>query len=179
MGPTRNPKTALGALEILKYPDPRLHEVSKPVSKFDTELHQFLDAMAVTMYSANGVGLAAPQVGRLQRIFVIDTTWTEDGVDKKIYEFINPKLLQGEGKIAFEEGCLSVPGITEEVTRKKKITVKYQDRHGNPQTLEANELLAVALQHENDHLDGVLFVERLSPLKRRLLRRKLEKAVTL
>jgi len=166
-------------LTIIKYPDARLKEVSRPVTKFDGELHKLLDAMAVTMYGANGVGLAAIQVGQPLRLFLADISWSEDDGSKKLYEIINPKLHDGEGKIVFEEGCLSVPGVTEEVTRKNHIVVDYQDRNGNPQQLVAEGLLAVALQHENDHLDGILFVDRLSPLKRRFVKRKLEKAVTL
>jgi len=165
-------------LEILKYPDPRLNEISTKVEVFDAELGRFLDDMAETMYAANGVGLAAPQVGRTQRFFIIDISPQDNSV-RKIHEFINPVLSEGEGKKVFEEGCLSVPGIAEEVTRKAKIRVDYQDRHGNPHALIAEGLFAVALQHENDHLDGVLFVERLSPLKRRFVKRKLSKVVTL
>lgn len=166
-------------LEILKYPNPVLKKVASPVTDFNPELHELLDQMAVTMYEANGVGLAAPQVGKSIRAFVIDIGGTEEQPEKHLFEFINPKLSNGKGKIAFEEGCLSVPGITEEVSRKKEIVVEYQDRFGNNQMMEAVDLLAVAIQHENDHLEGVLFVERLSPLKRRLVRRKMEKAITL
>lgn len=169
----------MSTLEILKFPDPRLHAVSQPVTQFDGELHKLLDAMAATMYGANGVGLAAPQVDRTIRAFVIDITWSDETATKKLYELINPKITSAEGKISFEEGCLSVPGVTEEVQRKKQVRVEYVDRYGKPQVLEAEGLLAVAVQHENDHLDGILFVDRLSPLKRRLTRRKLEKAVTL
>ena len=165
-------------LEILKYPDPLLKDPSKPVTKFDGELHRLLDDMAATMYAANGVGLAGPQVGRHLRLFVIDIVENKEA-PRKLQEFINPELSKGEGKIAFEEGCLSVPGITEAVQRKAKIAVKYQDRHGKPQTLVAEELLAVAIQHETDHLDGILFVDRLSPLKRHLVKRKIAKVVTL
>jgi peptide deformylase len=165
-------------LEILKYPDPRLKEISRPVSVFDDPLRQILDAMAETMYSANGVGLAAPQVGELKRMFVIDIG-AQDENHRRIYEFINPKLSKGEGRTAFEEGCLSVPGISEEVTRKAKILVEYQDRFGHPRSLNAEALLAVAIQHENDHLDGILFVDRLSPLKRRLVKRRLSKVTIL
>lgn len=165
-------------LEILKYPDPRLNEVSDPVESFDGELHQLLDSMAETMYSADGIGLAAAQVACLQRVFVIDIR-TQDENHQCIYEFINPVLSHGEGKIIYEEGCLSVPGISEEVQRKEKITVDYCDRHGKPQKLVAVGLLAVAIQHENDHLDGYLFVDRLSPLKRKFVKRKLSKVVTL
>lgn len=166
------------AMEILKYPDPRLNRKSVPVAKFDSSLHKFLDEMAVTMYHAKGVGLAAPQVGETLRIFVIDIGASENE-NQKLWEFINPVISQGQGSIAYEEGCLSVPGVTAEVKRKATITVDYKDRFGKAQKLEAEGLLAVAIQHENDHLEGVLFVERLSPLKRRMVRKQLEKAVTL
>lgn len=166
-------------LDILKYPDPRLKEVSEPVTEFGLALHTLLDEMAETMYAANGIGLAAPQVNHRIRAFVIDLGEQEDGTPKQLHEFINPKLSGGEGKIVYEEGCLSVPGLAEEVTRKSTITVDYQDRHGKKHTLHADGLLAVAVQHENDHLDGVLFIERLSALKRRLAKRKLAKVVTL
>ena len=170
-------------LEILKYPDPRLKQISKPVTEFNKKLHKFLDEMAVTMYQADGVGLAAPQVGEFVRIFVVDiaAAVSEDGeeTEKNLIEFINPKLSLGQGKILFEEGCLSVPGISEEVQRFSEIVVEYQDRHGKNQRLEAKELMAVALQHENDHLDGVLFIDKLSRLKRALVERKLSKAVQL
>lgn len=165
-------------LEILKYPDPRLKKVAVPVESFDSKLHQLLDEMAKTMYGADGIGLAAPQVGESIRLFVIDLGPGENS-KPKLHEFINPVLSQGEGSISFEEGCLSVPGITEEVNRSKKITVHYQDRNGAKQVMHAEGLLAVAIQHENDHLDGVLFVEKLSLLKKRLIKKKLQKAVTL
>lgn len=165
-------------LEILKYPDPRLKEVGDPVTQFDTELHQLLDDMAETMYASEGIGLAATQVGKKLRLFVIDLG-PQDSQPGKLLEFINPVLSEPQGKIAFEEGCLSVPGFTEEVNRSEMITVTYQDRFGNSHTLRAQDLLAVAIQHENDHLDGIVFVERLSSLKRRMLKKKIEKAVTL
>jgi peptide deformylase len=165
-------------LKILHYPDPRLAEVSVPVTKFDEKLHKLLDGMAETMYEADGIGLAAPQVDERIRVFIIDLG-DQEGQPKKKWEFINPKLSNGEGKIVFEEGCLSVPGLTEEVTRKERVTLNYQDRFGKARKLEAEGLLAVAIQHENDHLDGVVFVDRLSPIKRRLAKRKLAKQVTL
>lgn len=165
-------------LEILKFPDARLKQISKPVEKFDASLHQLLDGMAVAMYHANGIGLAAPQVGQFIRAFIIDTATAEEQ-PRSLQEFINPIFSNGEGKTVFEEGCLSVPGVTEEVVRKEKITVKYQDRFGKEHSLTTDGLLAVALQHENDHLDGVLFIDRLSPLKRQFVKRRLEKAVTL
>ncbi|MFM8270255.1 MAG: peptide deformylase, partial [Pseudomonadota bacterium] len=141
-------------------------------------LHQLLDEMAKTMYAADGIGLAAPQVGESLRLFVIDLGPGENRT-AKLLEFINPVLKNGEGSISFEEGCLSVPGVTEEVKRNETITVSYQDRNGKKLEMTAEGLLAVAIQHENDHLDGILFVEKLSPLKRRLLKKKLLKAVTL
>lgn len=164
-------------LEILKYPDPRLKAISQNVERFDGELHQLLDEMAESMYGANGVGLAAPQVGRTIRAFIVDVANAEEGQPRRLVEFINPRILTGEGKIVYEEGCLSIPGVVEEVTRRARIIVEYQDRFGKAQRLEAEGLLAVAIQHENDHLDGVLFVERLSPLRRRMMRKKLEKAL--
>ncbi len=165
-------------LEILKYPDPRLAKVSVAVTKFNAEIHALLESMAETMYEADGIGLAAPQVDQLLRIFVIDLGG-EEGQRKKKWEFINPKITHGEGKIVYEEGCLSLPGFTEEVTRKNHILLEYQDRHGKVRKLEAEGLLAVAIQHENDHLDGIVFVDRLSAIKRRLAKRKLAKQVTL
>ena len=165
-------------LEILKYPDPRLKQVSQDVTTFDGKLHKLLDDMAVTMYAANGVGLAAIQVGEPIRVFLVDIGEADKGT-QKLLEFINPKITKGEGKIVYEEGCLSVPGVTEEVTRRGKIVVKFHDRFGKEQEMEADGLMAVAIQHENDHLDGILFVERLSPLRRRLMRKKIEKAVAI
>lgn len=165
-------------LEILKYPDPRLKEKSQPVVVFDESLHALLDAMVQTMYAANGIGLAAPQVGRLLRAFVIDLG-LQEGYPQRLYEFINPQIKQAAGSIKFEEGCLSVPGVAEQVTRKADIVVEYQDRFGAHQSMAIDGLLAVAIQHESDHLDGTLFVDRLSPLKRRLIQKKYKKVVSL
>lgn len=165
-------------LTVLEFPDERLQQKSVPVTKFDATLGKLLDDMAETMYSKNGIGLAAAQVGKFIRALVIDLGPAENQ-EAKLWEIINPKFTKTEGKTVFEEGCLSVPGYTEEVSRKAKVTVEYQDRHGKQHTLEADGLLAVALQHETDHLDGVLFIDRLSPLKRRMARKKLIKAVTL
>ncbi len=168
----------MARLEILKYPDPRLKMISKEVTEFNPELRALLDSMIETMYSANGVGLAAPQVNRQLRAFVIDLGSEEDQ-ERKLYEFINPRLSNGKGKISFQEGCLSVPGVSESVSRKETIEVEYQDRSGKKQRMLAEGLLSVAIQHENDHLDGVLFVERLSLLKRKMIQRKLAKAIEL
>lgn len=165
-------------LEILHYPDPRLNEVSKPVQAFDSSLHGLLDDMAETMLHAGGIGLAAPQVDHRIRVFIVDLTG-QDGYPQQRFEFINPVISNGRGKVSFDEGCLSVPGLSESVTRKNYVTVQYQDRLGNRRTLEAEGLLAVAIQHENDHLDGVLFIDRLSALQRALAKRKLRRQVTL
>jgi len=165
-------------LEILTYPNPELLKVSNPVKKFDRHLHFLLDNMAETMYEANGIGLAAPQVGHKVRAFIVDVAINK-GDQNQLREFINPKISHGSGSIIFEEGCLSVPGLSEEVKRKEKIRIDYLDRFGKPQTLETEGLLAVAIQHENDHLDGVLFVDRLSPIRRRMAKKKLSKAITL
>lgn len=165
-------------LDILTYPNPELMKVSKPVENFDKQLHTLLDNMAETMYEANGIGLAAPQVGHKLRAFVIDIAIDEND-ENKLHEFINPQISHGAGTITFEEGCLSVPGLSEEVKRKESIQVDYFDRFGKPQSLEAQGLLAVAIQHENDHLDGILFVDRLSPIRKRMAKKKLSKAVTL
>ncbi len=165
-------------LDILTYPNPELLKLSKSVEKFDKTLHTLLDNMAETMYHANGIGLAAPQVGHKLRVFVIDIA-IEEGAEKQLYEFINPTISCGSGSITFEEGCLSVPGFSEEVKRKEKIQIDFQDRFGKPQTLMAEGLLAVAIQHENDHLDGILFVDRLTPIRRRMAKKKLAKTVTL
>jgi len=160
--------------QILEYPDPRLKLVSKPVTRFDARLHQLIEDMFETMEGADGIGLAAPQVDEPIRVFVIDLG-LQDGYEKHRYEFVNPVITEASGKAVFEEGCLSVPGIGESVTRKNAVTISFQDRHGMEQILHAQELLAVAIQHENDHLDGILFVDRLSPIKRLLMKRKLGK----
>jgi peptide deformylase len=165
-------------LPILEYPNPRLKEVSAPVTVFDPALHKLLDDMHDTMKGASGIGLAAPQVDRRVRAFIIDLSGQE-GEEPVRYEFINPKITDTEGKASFEEGCLSVPGAAESVSRKAIVTVQYQDRHGKQQRLRAEGLLAVAIQHENDHLDGVLFIDRLSKLKRAIVKRKLARQVTL
>ncbi len=156
----------MSKLEILKYPDPLLKQPSQEVSDFDDELHSLLDSMAETMYRASGIGLAAPQIGVLKRITVIDVSREEN----ELKEFINPKILEQSGKTSSEEGCLSIPDYRDIVTRKAEITVQAQDRFGKPYEVKAEGLLAICLQHEIDHLDGILFVDRLSFLKRTMFR---------
>ncbi len=159
-------------LEILKYPDDRLHELSEPVTAFDGVLHQQLDAMAQTMYQAGGIGLAGPQVGHFKRVFLIDLGAVE-GMPKQRFEIINPMLFGGEGRLVFDEGCLSLVGITANVTRFARIQVRYQDRNGQPQLLKAEGLMSAAVQHENDHLDGVLMLDRVAFWRRPFLKRQL------
>lgn len=159
-------------LQILKFPDKRLKELCDPVTAFDSTLHGHLDAMAQTMYTAGGIGLAAPQVATMKRIFIIDLGAVE-GMPKQRFEIINPLLFGGEGHVVFDEGCLSLVGVAVPVSRYARIQVRYQDRNGQPQHLQAEGLLAVAIQHENDHLDGILTLDRVSFWKRFVIKRQL------
>jgi peptide deformylase len=161
----------MGLLTILRYPDPRLHKVASRVQVFDAELHKLVRDMAQTMYEAPGVGLAATQVNVHKQVIVIDTS--EDRSDLKV--LINPRILQADGVQVLEEGCLSVPGIYEEVERAEYIVVEAQDEHGKTYELEAEGLLAVCIQHEMDHLLGKVFVEYLSRLKQTRIRARMEK----
>jgi peptide deformylase len=162
----------MAILNILKYPDSRLHTVAKAVTEVDDEVRQLVADMAETMYTAPGIGLAATQVDVHRQIIVIDVS--EERNDLKV--FINPRLTRAEGEADREEGCLSVPGIYDTVSRAAEITVEALDRDGKPFTLEANDLLAVCIQHEMDHLRGKVFVEYLSSLKQNRIRTKLKKA---
>ena len=137
---------------ILEHPDPQLKKISKPVIDFDNRLHLLLDDLIETMQNSNGVGLAAPQVGILRRVVVIE-------VDGKIYELINPAIVSSSGKQRTEEGCLSCPNIFGYTVRPSKVTVKAQDRHGKVYKVKGTELLAKALCHEIDHLNGILFLD--------------------
>lgn len=163
-------------LPILKYPDKRLHQLSDPVTSFDSGLHGLLDAMAQTMYQSGGIGIAAPQVASFKRIFLIDLGAVE-GMSKQRFEFINPQLFGGEGHTVIDEGCLSLVGVTVPVSRYARIQIRYQDRNGQPHHLQTEGLMAVALQHENDHLDGKLTVDRVSFWKRYFLKRQLKTLV--
>ena len=161
----------MAILPILNYPDPRLHTVAKPVAEVDAGIRRLIDDMAETMYAAPGIGLAATQVDVHQQVIVMDIS--EDKSDLCV--FINPRIVASEGAQDYEEGCLSVPGIYETVTRAGKITVQALGRDGQPFTLEAGGLLAVCIQHEMDHLRGKVFVEYLSPLKQTRIKNKLLK----
>lgn len=159
------------ALEIKKYPNEVLREACAKVEVFDEKLERFLQDMRDTMYVADGIGLAAPQVGETKRIAVVDVS---DNRDQAI-ELINPEIISQEGSTTSEEGCLSIPGYRDSVKRSKEIKVKAQDRHGKEFELSADGILAICIQHEIDHLDGVLFIDRLSRLKRELFRRWFKK----
>ncbi|MGH8298931.1 MAG: peptide deformylase [Steroidobacteraceae bacterium] len=156
---------------ILEFPDPRLRTRAQPVTRFDDELHRVVDDLLETMYAAPGIGLAATQIDVHQRLVVIDTS--ADRNDPLV--LINPEILAREGEVATEEGCLSVPGYYDEVKRASKIRVRAHDRDGNAFERDCEELLAVCVQHEMDHIDGKLFVDYLSGLKRERIRKKLEK----
>ena len=160
--------------KIVKYGDPVLEKAAKPVTEFNApELIRLVEDMWETMYDAKGVGLAAPQVGVPQRISVIDVSVGENEADKLV--LINPEIVVKEGSQTGEEGCLSIPGIREPVTRANKVKVVAYDVTGARQELDGEELLARAMQHEIDHLDGILFLNHLSTLKRDLIRRKIRK----
>ena len=161
----------MALLPILRYPDSRLHLKAKPVATVDDTIFNFINDMAETMYAASGIGLAATQVNVPVRIIVIDTS--EDHSDLKV--FINPQILEHSGLQEHEEGCLSVPGIFDKVTRAEWIRVKALDRQGQPFELETDGLLSVCIQHEIDHLEGKVFVEYLSRLKQNRIRSKLAK----
>lgn len=174
-------------LKILTFPHAVLAKVAEPVTVFDENLRLLCKNMLYTMYRSPGVGLAAPQVGIGLRLFVIDVEYerkkkiTSDG--KEDYElsnfdpqiFINPKIKKSEGSIVYQEGCLSLPGIYEEVQRSHNIEVEYFNLDGEPKTMRAEDLLSVCIQHENDHLDGIVLLDRLSQLKRNLLKKRLIK----
>lgn len=156
-------------LEILTYPNKKLFVKSLEVKVFDEKLHNFLDDMYETMIAKNGIGLAAIQTGEAKQILIINLVDEESKEQRKedLLEIINPKILRKEGEIIYQEGCLSVPGYYEDVKRAEFITLEYQDRFGQRQELEADGLLSVAIQHEIDHLDGHLFIERIGYNKRK------------
>ena len=162
----------MAKLEILEFPDPRLRTVAKPVEKVDDELRKLIDDMFETMYACPGIGLAATQVNVHQRLIVMDLS--EDQSQPRV--FINPEITPLTDELApYEEGCLSVPGFYEKVQRPARVRIKALDRDGNAFEEEADELLANCIQHEIDHLDGKLFVDYVSRLKRDRIKKKLEK----
>jgi peptide deformylase len=159
--------------EIVKYPDPILQKPTQPVTEFNDELRSLVDDMFESMYAAQGIGLAAPQVGISKRLTVIDLSFKKNPEEKII--LINPEVIHKEGKQNEEEGCLSLPEIREKVSRAEKVRVRAQDAQGKWFEIDGEELLARAFQHEIDHLDGILFIFRVSALKRDLLLRKIRK----
>jgi peptide deformylase len=161
----------MALLPILEYPDPRLRTKARPVTVFDAALAARIDDLFETMYAAPGIGLAATQVDWHQRLVVIDLS--KDQADREV--FINPEILESSGAATGEEGCLSVPGIYDDVPRAERVRVRYQDVRGRIAERELDGMLAVCLQHEMDHLEGRLFVDYLSELKRQRIRKKLDK----
>ncbi|MBW8074644.1 peptide deformylase [Metallibacterium scheffleri] len=161
----------MATLEILEFPDPRLRIVAQPVTRFDAALAQLVRDMFETMYAAPGIGLAATQVNVHQRLLVADVSEAHD----QPLVLVNPRILAQHGAQTYQEGCLSVPGIFADVDRALAISVEAEDITGKTFMLDASDLLAVCIQHEMDHLQGKLFVDYLSPLKREMVRRKLDK----
>lgn len=163
----------MAILAIRKYPDPVLSKIAEPVKNITTATQQLVQDMLETMYAAPGIGLAAPQVGVSQRIVVLDID--HENPNKQVYKLINPVVARAEGEVLWEEGCLSVVDYTAEVRRAAQVEIRAIDENENPVKIEADGLLAVALQHELDHLDGKLFIDRISRLKRDLYTRKRKK----
>lgn len=167
---------------IVLYPDPRLKTVCEKVGTVTKEIQALLDDLADTMYEApgHGIGLAAPQIGVLKRVIVIDTQWREEKTAKKrgnLCQLVNPVIIEREGNIEWEEGCLSIPGFAQIMKRSKKVKVKALDYNGKPVTLNAEDLFAVCLQHEIDHLDGRLIIDKASRLKRNLYLEQRQKEI--
>ena len=159
--------------DILQYPDKRLRNRAEPVSAVTPEVIRLIEDMKETMYAAPGCGLAAPQIGVSLRLFIVDTAGEDEPSDLRV--FINPEIVSSQGKVVWEEGCLSFPGVHEDIERAAKVVVRATNERGEPVELEAEGLLGVAVQHENDHLDGVLMIDHMGVLKRRMALRKLQK----
>jgi len=166
----------MSLLKILTYPDPKLRKKSAPVKKIDKEIEKLIDDMIETMYKAPGVGLAAPQVGVNLRVIIIDVSVRQQD-SPGLIELVNPVIISSEGNQIEEEGCLSIPGFASEVKRKAIVRVQGLNRNGELIEIEGNGLLARAFQHEIDHINGVLYVDRLTRLRRELMKRKIEKAL--
>ena len=160
-------------MKICTYPDPVLRAEAEPVENIDEETQALIDNMIATMYSAPGIGLAANQVGKLKRVIVFDAKPREEGRNPSV--LINPEIVQSEGTISYEEACLSVIDFSAEVTRSAHVQARGVDRNGKPTDIEAEDLLAICLQHEIDHLNGTLYIDHISSLKRALYKKKLKK----
>ncbi len=167
----------MALLEVLTFPNPFLKTRCRPVEQFNESLLQLAQDMADTMYDAPGIGLAATQVGSDLRFFIMDIQYDKEEPEskKKPLFFANPQIIETKGEIMMEEGCLSIPEFKAEVKRSDWVKVQYQDAKGNPQVLEASGLTAVCIQHELDHLNGVLFIDYLSPLRRKMIQTRLKK----
>lgn len=161
----------MALLPILEFPDPRLRTVAKPVETFDADLQKRIDDMFETMYEAPGVGLAATQIDWHRQLIVIDVSEEKD----RPLVLINPRIVESEGSQSCQEGCLSVPTVFADVTRAERVVVEFLDRHGEQRRVDATGLLAICIQHEMDHLAGKVFVDYLSPLKKQMVQRKLDK----
>jgi peptide deformylase len=157
---------------LVLYGDPVLRKVAQPVTDFDEDLKELVGDMYRIMYEEQGIGLAGPQVGDLRRVFVIDVPADEE-TERVRLTMVNPEIVERTGKSLDEEGCLSIPGIREKVERPGQVTVRFQDETGEEYEAEATDLVARAILHENDHLDGILFVDRISAIRRSLLKRQL------
>lgn len=161
----------MALLPILKYPDPKLHTVAKPVSEVNDRIKKLVADMAETMYESRGIGLAATQVDVHERVVVIDLSEERN----QLITLINPIITHKDGETTYEEGCLSVPGVYDTVTRAERVIVEFLDADGHAQKLDADGLLAICIQHELDHLQGKVFVEYLSPLKQNRIKTKMKK----
>ncbi|WP_345979915.1 peptide deformylase [Sulfurimonas sp. HSL3-2] len=165
-------------LTILTYPDKRLKQISKDVTKFDEEIHKLLDAMNEMMLLSNGIGLAAIQVNYPLNILILNIPDSEgEQHPDNLMEIINPVIINKEGLTTYQEGCLSVPGFYEDIERYETVTINYQDRHGNTKSLDADGLLSIAIQHEMDHLAGKLFIEKLSYARRKKFEKEYKRAI--
>ena len=167
----------MALLDVLQFPDPRLRRRSEPIEKVTDELRQLAADMLETMYDEPGIGLAAPQVGMPVRLVVVDTDWTDEDAERAPLVLVNPEIVEREGKIVWNEGCLSVPDYNADVERAERVVLRATDLDGNPIEEEAHGLRAVCFQHELDHLDGFLFIDRISRLKRDLYVQKRKKAL--
>lgn len=162
----------MAILPVLLFPDPRLKRTSAPIEEITDEIRRLAADMLETMYDEPGIGLAAPQVGAAIRLIVVDTTWTEEGADRSPLVLVNPEIVSREGLITWTEGCLSVPDYQAEVERAARVRLRARDLEGRAVEIDAEELQAVCFQHEIDHLDGILFIDHLSALRRGMILRK-------
>jgi peptide deformylase len=167
----------MAILPVLQFPDPRLRRRAEPVEKITDELRQLAADMLETMYAEPGIGLAAPQIGQSIRLVVLDTEWTDEGAERKPCVFVNPEIVERSGETTWNEGCLSVPDLNAEVARSEQVVLRALDLDGHEVIENASGLRAVCFQHELDHLDGVLFIDRIGALKRNLYVGKRKKAL--